>query len=307
VSVLLVAHPSDAMRRKLRDRLERDRYEVQEAADAPTMMAMALASRPDAIVLDPELTNALSLLRADFRTSLVPIVFLSQLPPAEDAVGGADDYVLPPFDPDEVAARVAVTLHRSAALRGLNPLTGLPGNTVVAEEIGRRLKSREPFACLYADLDQFKAYNDRYGFSRGDDVIRALARCVVSSLEANNPTRCFAAHIGGDDFVVLTPPEEAESVARMLADRFATEVYKLYEPAVRRRGWIEVTDRRGRPARVPLCSVSIGIVQSDRGFESAAEMAEAAAEVKAVAKREPGSTWATDRRTNAQGGRNGST
>src|SRR5947209_4507913 len=83
-------------------------------------------------------------------------------------------------------ARVTVTLHRSAALRGMNPLTGLPGSTVVGEEIGRRLKIGEAFACLYADLDQFKAYNDRYGFTRGDDVIRALARCVVVALEANN-------------------------------------------------------------------------------------------------------------------------
>ena len=96
--------------------------------------------------------------------------------------------------------------------------------------------------------------------------------------------------------MVLTPPEEAEGVAKTMTERFTTEVYKLYEPAVRRRGWIEVPDRKGRPARVPLCSVSIGIVQSDRGFETAAEMAEAAAEVKAVAKREPGSSWAVDRR-----------
>jgi len=292
---VLVAHASAAMRRKLRERLERDRYEVQEATDATTTVALALASHPDTIVLDPGLTDALALLRADFRTTLIPIVFLSELPPAGGIIGGADDYVLPPFEPDEVAARVAVTRHRSAALRGVNPLTGLPGSTVLGEEIARRLQTDEPFACLYADLDHFKAYNDRYGFSRGDDVIRALARCVMSSLEANNPSRCFAAHIGGDDFVVLTPPEEAEPVAKMLADRFTSEVYKLYEPAVRKRGWIEVTDRTGRAARVPLCSVSIGVVQSDRGFTSAAQMAEAAAEVKAVAKREPGSTWAVDR------------
>jgi len=285
------------MRKRLRERLERDGFEVQEATDPTTTVALALASNPDAIVLDASASNSLSMLRADFRTTLIPIVFLSERPPPADDVGGADDYVLPPFDPDEVAARVAVTLHRSAALRGLNPLTGLPGGGVVSEEIGRRLESNEPFACLYADLDQFKAYNDRYGFTRGDDVIRALARCVVASLEANKPTHCFAAHIGGDDFVVLTPPEEAESIAKMVAERFSTEVYKLYEPAVRRRGWIEVTDRRGRQTRVPLCSVSIGIVRSDRGFETAAEMAEAAAEVKGIAKREPGSSWAVDRRS----------
>jgi diguanylate cyclase (GGDEF)-like protein len=297
---VLIAHPNAAMREKLRTPLERDGFEVQEAADSTTTVAIALATRPAAVVLDgsrnADAMEALALLRADFRTTLMPVVFLAEQPPTGDDIGGADDYVLPPFDPDEVAARVQVTLHRSAALRGMNPLTGLPGSTVVGEEIGRRLKGGEAFACLYADLDQFKAYNDRYGFTRGDDVIRALARCVVVALEANNPARCFAAHIGGDDFVVLTPPEEAEPVAKTMTERFTSEVHRLYEPAVRRRGWIEVNDRKGRPVRVPLCSVSIGIVQSDRGFETAAEMAEAAAEVKGIAKREPGSSWAVDRR-----------
>ena len=293
---VLVAHPDGEMRGGIRARLEEHGFVVRESENSATTTALALATRPEAVVLDAGIDDALALLRADFRTTLIPIVFLCDKPPAADDVGGADDYVLPPFDPEEVAARVTVTLHRSAARRGLSPLTGLPGGIAVGEEIGRRLERGKPFACLYADLDQFKAYNDRYGFARGDDVIRALARCIVASLEATDPAHCFAGHIGGDDFAVLTPPEEAEAIARTIAERFTTEVYKLYEPAVRRRGWVEVTDRRGRPARVPLCSVSIGIVRSDRGFTSAAEMAEAAAEVKAVAKREPGSSWAIDRR-----------
>src|SRR5438132_8907513 len=228
--LVLVAHPAVALRKRLRERLEQEGFEVQEATDPTTTVALALAAHPDAIVLDATAANSLSLLRADFRTTLIPVVFLTAHPPNGDDIGGADDYVLPPFEPDEVAARVTVTLQRSAALRGLNPLTGLPGSIVVGEEIGRRLKNGEEFACLYADLDQFKAYNDRYGFTRGDDVIRALARCVVVALEANNPGRCFAAHIGGDDFVVLTPPEEAEKVAKTMTERFTTEVYKLYEP-----------------------------------------------------------------------------
>jgi len=297
---VLVAHPNGAMRDKLRVGLERHGFEVDEASDPATTVERALASRPDVLVLDASRTTGvaatLSRLRADFRTTLIPIVFLCDQPPFGEDIGGSDDYVLPPFAPEEVAARVAVTLQRSAALRGVNPLTGLPGNTVIGEEIERRLVANERFACLYADLDQFKAYNDRYGFTRGDDVIRALARCVVAALEAHDPTRCFAAHIGGDDFVVITPPEQSEPVARTLTERFTNEVHKLYEPAVRRRGWIEVTDRRGRPARVPLCSVSVGIVYSDRGFETAAEMAQAAAEVKAVAKRRAGSAWEVDKR-----------
>src|SRR5207302_5504257 len=117
--------------------------EVQESTDATTTVALALASHPEAIVLDAGAGDTLSLLRADFRTTLVPIIFLSEHPPSGEEIGGADDYVLPPYEPEEVAARVAVTLHRSAALRGLNPLTGLPGGNVVGEEIGRRLETNE--------------------------------------------------------------------------------------------------------------------------------------------------------------------
>jgi diguanylate cyclase (GGDEF)-like protein len=297
---VLVVHANPKLRGELRALLEKGGFEVQEATETTTTIALALASRPDAIVLDAtrgsDVAETLSQLRADFRTLLVPIVYLAETPPVGEDVGGADDYVLPPFDPPEVAARVAVTLQRSAALRGLNPLTGLPGNIVIGEEISGRLRRGEKFACLYIDLDHFKAYNDRYGFARGDDVIRALARCVVAALTEHGTVGCFAGHVGGDDFVVLTPPDGAEPVAKTLAERFTTEMYMLYEPAVRRRGWVEVKDRRGRSQRVPLCAVSIGIVGSDRGFETAAEMAEAAAEVKGIAKREPMSSWAVDRR-----------
>lgn len=298
---ILVACRDGALRGSLRDGLEREGgFEVQESSDPVTTAALAAGSRPDAIVLEAtsgsDMAETVALLRKDFRTAFVPIVYLSDAAPGAELVGGADDYVLKPFDPAELVARVRVTLQRSAALRGLNPLTGLPGNTVIEEEIRRRLSEAQSFACLYMDLDHFKSYNDRYGFTRGDEVISALAEAIVTALEHCNEADCFAGHVGGDDFVVLTPVERGESVAEAIAELFGHAVRKLYEPTVRRRGWIEVTDRQGRASRVPLCSVSIGIVYSHRDFSTPAQMAEAAAEVKAVAKRQAGSSWATDRR-----------
>lgn len=298
---VLVACGDGELRGSLRHELEREGgFEVQESSDPVTTAALAVASRPDAIVLEAtagsDIAETVTMLRKDFRTAFVPIVYLSDAPPGGDLVAGADDYVLAPVDPAELVARVRVTLQRSAALRGLNPLTGLPGNTVIEEEIRRRLGEGASFACLYMDLDHFKSYNDRYGFTRGDEVITALARSIVTALEHCMEADCFAGHVGGDDFVVLTPVERAESVAEAITELFGAEVRKLYEPAVRRRGWIEVTDRQGRGSRVPLCSVSIGIVYSHRDFETAAQMAEAAAELKALAKRKPGSGWAVDRR-----------
>jgi diguanylate cyclase (GGDEF)-like protein len=300
---ILVSGADGGVRHAIADALQD--ADVREATDAITTAALASATRPDVVVLDAthaeSAASTVDRLRKDFRTAFVPIIFIVTkapiVPPIRDLVAGGDDYVLHPFAAEELRARVVVTLRRSVTLRGLNPLTGLPGNLVIGDEIARRLTQAENFSFLYADLDNFKAYNDRYGFARGDEVIKLLAESVVAALEAETPGECFAGHVGGDDFVVLTSPDIAESVAERICKLFDAEVPQHYDAEDRERGWVEVIDRQGRTATVPLCSVSIGIVETRRAFESAAQMAEVAAEVKSIAKREPRSSWAVDRRT----------
>jgi diguanylate cyclase (GGDEF)-like protein len=190
-----------------------------------------------------------------------------------------------------------VALRRSRALRGLNPLTGLPGNTVIIEETQKLLDASQSFAFLYADLDNFKAYNDHYSFQRGDEVIRALGSAILASLEATPSTARFAGHVGGDDYVAIVEADRGEAVAEDICKRFDAEIRNHYDPDDRERGWIEVEDRRGQVTRFGLCSVSIGIViSSTRGYDNAAEVIAIAAEVKGVAKRTQGSSWAVDRR-----------
>jgi PleD family two-component response regulator len=245
--------------------LEIEGFRIEEAKDGVEAVSKAFENRPDLILLDIMMPNksgteVLSELRADFRTAFVPVVFLTAKSLVGDKVGhllgGADDYIVKPFDPQELVARVEVALRRSAALRGLNPLSGLPGNTVIAEELTRRLSEGTPFACLYVDLDNFKAYNDAYGFSRGDDVIRMLGNELLVALERHPTPGRFVGHVGGDDFVVLTPPDQAEEVAKEIVGRFDKEILGFYEEEARERGWIEVKDRRGNRTRFPLCSVS---------------------------------------------------
>jgi diguanylate cyclase (GGDEF)-like protein len=300
---VLVSGPDAAIRHAIASSITG--VDVREATDAVTTAAMAVATHPDVVVLDAKHGEAAAAtvdrLRKDFRTSFVPIIFVVDqaptLPPLRDLITGGDDYVLHPFEAEEMRARVVVTMRRGVTLRGLNPLTGLPGNVAIGEEITDRLKESMRFAFLYADLDNFKAYNDHYGFTRGDEVIKLLADSIVISLEAQTPGECFAGHVGGDDFVVLTSPDIAQSVAERICRRFDERVPDLYDSEDRERGWVEVVDRQGNTATVPICSVSIGIVESRRSFESAAQMAEVAAEVKGVAKREPRSSWARDRRS----------
>jgi len=182
-------------------------------------------------------------------------------------------------------------------MRALSPLTGLPGNIRVQEEIRRLVSDPEPFALLYADLDHFKAYNDHYGFVRGDQAIQVLARvCTEVAHEAKGPTG-FVGHVGGDDFVLIVGEEEGEIVAKRLCEMFDQQVPLLYDRVDVDRGAVEVEDRQGNLRRFPLLSLSVGVCTTERRkFQHYGEAVAIATEMKQVAKRDDGSSYAIDRR-----------
>jgi diguanylate cyclase (GGDEF)-like protein len=298
-----VASPDRQLRPVVLTAFGGSEWEAAQTTEITTTVAMATATPPRVIVLDArnedECQEIVQELRADFRAMLIPFVFVADGPPKAGLtglVGQSDDYVVWPVQADELVSRVRMTLARSAASRTRSPLTGLPGNVVISQELERRLSEGASFALLHADIDGFKQYNDRYGFSRGDSLIAFLAGVVVGALEAKAGGPCFAGHVGGDDFVVMVPPEGAEAVARTIVSVFDEGVGDAYDRDDLERGWVEVTDRRGEVVKAPICTVSIGVAYSARGFDSPAQMAEAAAEVKGVAKRREGSAWASDRR-----------
>jgi diguanylate cyclase (GGDEF)-like protein len=189
---------------------------------------------------------------------------------------------------------VAVTAMREEA-RLANPLTGLPGNIAIAEEIDRRITQGLETAVLYVDIDNFKAYNDTYGFSRGDEAILFTRDCLFRSIGAC--AGCFVGHEGGDDFIIICDFEVWEHIAKELVRRFDEAREQFYGEADKRRGYIVALDRRGQEQRFPLISLSIAVVSNrHRSFAHHGEWVQSAAEVKRIAKREPYSSYAIDLR-----------
>jgi diguanylate cyclase (GGDEF)-like protein len=179
-------------------------------------------------------------------------------------------------------------------------LTGLPGNESILSDLTQRLERDEPFALLYVDLDQFKPFNDHYGFLRGDEALRSLGTLLQEARnELDDPT-AFVGHVGGDDFVMICHPDDAEAAASAICERFDALAPSFYDPADREAGAIEVADRRGVPQSFELLSLSIGIATTDgRVFEHHGEVVTTATEMKRYAKSRggSGSTYAFDRRS----------
>lgn len=304
--IALVVDDDEQVLRLVKRVLERAGFECVTVSNGRAAHDAAVEWRPDIILLDLMLGDTtgdqiMAELREDFRTRLIPVVFLTVRDSLKDKVehllSGADDYVTKPFIPEELVARLRAVMTRSTTARGLSPLTGMSGNADILREIGRRLAQRTRFAVIYPDIDAFKSYNDHYGFLRGDDVIKTLATIVLEVLEEKHAPTHFAGHVGGDDFVILTEPSLAETVASEITRRFDAAIPALYDPIDRERGWIESEERNGNMLRTPLVSVSIGIVIVEPGsYGSPAAVAARASEVKSVAKRMPGSKWVLDRR-----------
>ena len=299
---VLVVEDDEATRSALRALLDDAGYVCDEASDGEHAVAAMRDTHFDLVLLDlglPGMSGAEvhSHLRRDPRTRFLPIVFLTahsdRQVKLEQIEAGAEDFITKPYDADELLARVGAAVRRWSGLRGVNPLSGLPGNPSITEEIESRLARGEEFALLYVDIDRFKEFNDHYGFTRGDRVITMLAEILTEAAGDEH----FVGHIGGDDFVLLSGTDEAEALAARITGRFDEAVREHYDPQDRARGGIQAHDRRGKLRHTPVATVSIGIVNVPPGrFAGATAAARAAAEVKDVAKRRAGSAWAVDRR-----------
>jgi diguanylate cyclase (GGDEF)-like protein len=286
--------------------LELAGYDVTTAANGNEALRVLDAMQPDLVVLDVMMPlmdgyEVARRIRRHPSNTNVPIIMLTAKSEVEDKLAGfdagADDYMTKPFGPQELLARVKAKIRRVEVSSSLSPLTRLPGNLAIEAELRRRIDEAEAFAVLYLDLDNFKAFNDVYGFAHGDEAIQLIASTAVDVVHRRGTAQDFVGHIGGDDFIVVTLPDRAEEIAREIIDTFDRDIRKLYTAQDLRQGYIETRDRRGTLNRFPIMSLSIAIVSSDqRPLENYARIGEAAAELKRYAKSIGGSVYVKDKR-----------
>ncbi|MEX0699555.1 MAG: response regulator [Acidimicrobiia bacterium] len=287
--------------------LELEGYDVDTAEDGREAVDKAMAEPPQLILLDimmPRMDGltALRRIRSHGATGNTSVILLTARGLPEDRVRGlelgADDYITKPFDIGELVARVKAVLRRTQAARDLSPLTGLPGNFRIGQEIEQHISSGRYFALVHCDLDNFKAFNDHYGFMRGDEVIRFCARCLHTATEEIAEPEAFVGHIGGDDFVALVSADRAEDYCKRAIERFDDGILDYYDTADALRGYIEVIDRRGERYAFPVVSISLGVVTNiTRPISSQWEASAIAVEMKEFAKKRAGSSFEIDRRT----------
>ena len=304
-ATILVADNDPSVLNIIEASLRLDGFEVALARDGREALDRAFKIEPDLVLLDllmPEHDGfeVLRQLRADVRTVATPVIILTCKSDVADKVvglsAGADDYVVKPFDPVELGARVRTTLRRSRQLRAVSPLTGLPGNAVITEQLAGRMESGRPTAVVYADLNDFKSYNDRYGFQRGDGVIVLTADILRRAVRSWPGT--FLGHIGGDDFLVITEPGPVVAICEQVIRDFDGAIAGHYDADDRNRGYVQQRDRRGVLQRFPLVSITLGVASTaQRDFDHPRQLVEVATEMKTYLKqRAEGSGYAMDGR-----------
>jgi diguanylate cyclase (GGDEF)-like protein len=303
---ILVADDDPDLRDILRAILESAGFAVLEAEHGQQAWELIQQRTPQMVILDyvmPALSGpeVCERIRQDLLLRHTPIVMLTGKSETQDKVSGlnagADDYLVKPFEPQELLARVQMVLRRTARELEANPLSKLPGNVSIQRELERRLAQGAPLAVCYVDLNRFKAFNDHYGFERGDEVIRRTVEVLLTASRTHGSPDDFVGHIGGDDFILLTRQDRAEALCEAIIRAFDAMAPFLYDEEDRRRGYLAHTDRQGQQIQVPLLSVSIALVTNERQpLTHLGQIARIAAELKAYAKQFDHSVYVKERR-----------
>lgn len=286
--------------------LEMEGFRVQTAINGNEALASIRQDPPDIAILDLVMPQkdgfeVCKEIREDPLLQHLPIIILSATATKASKVEGlnlgADDFISKPVEVAELMARIRMIIRRTNQGLDANPLSHLPGNVAIERRVEQALHEGKPIAVLYIDLNQFKAYNDSYGYDAGDKVIKSTGQLLLKVAREKDGSLDFVGHIGGDDFIVITDPERMEPMAARIIKDFDALVPSFYKEEDRKRGAIVSTDRQGNPREFPLLSLAIGVCHNAvRKLSSYAQVSQYGTELKKQAKTQPGSSYLIDRR-----------
>ena len=283
--------------------LEQSGFLVRTAEGGEKGLQMMRDKLPDLVLLDlnmpePDGHQVCDIIKNNPAMRHIPVIILTASDDISDKLkgldGGADDYVTKYTDQRELEARVRSVVRRLRQNLDSNPLTHLPGNNVIQSNIMEKVQQNAKFAVAYTDLDNFKAYNDKYGFKLGDDVILFTAQILKDSCDAND----FVGHIGGDDFVIISSPEKINEITQRIVDKIDAGIIEFYDDYDRNTGYIEMKNRQGELQKFPFVSISIAVTTNlHRDFANFGEIVKVVTELKKFAKQKEGSSVVFDKRT----------
>ncbi len=269
-------------------------YEALVATRGSMALDMVRRNLPDLVLLDVMLPDMdgyaiCQALRSNLRTSHIPIIFLTAKGEKEDRIQGfqlgADDYIVKPFDIEELHLRAKRALERASFLNLSNPTTQLPGSKLIEEQL-KRILTRHDWSLASIGLEYFSAFTEAYGFVSGDNALRFVALFLNEAVNEKGGPEDFIGHIGGSDFILTARPERLRPICEYLMQKFDERIGTLYDYKDRKAGYIVVHDAKGEEVHVPLMYLVIGVLDgTKRSFSDIRELSEAAAEMRQQARR----------------------
>ena len=267
---------------------------------------MALKNIPSLIVInedavDVDVVKLCRKIRKDENNMITPVIVVSsnssRMHRMEILNEAVEYFIKKPVDEGYLYYTVKNLTRLLAINRRVSPLTGLPGNVQIQAELKKHLMKQEEFSVMYLDLDNFKAYNDEYGFLKGDEVIKYTANVITKCIHNDFNQIGFVGHIGGDDFIAIVPYKDTEALCQQIIARFDKGIKSFYNEADIENGYIEIANRKGIVEKFPLVSISIAVVVADKNrFDNILEIGDVSAQVKHAVKSVLGSSYAIDRR-----------
>ena len=303
---ILVIDDSRFFLEQIKDILTDAGYQVLLASNGEEGLALVRKEKPDMVILDIVMPGmdgfaVCGILRASESNNLMPIIMLTAENDTEKKLYGlelgADDYITKPFDSREIISRIRNTLRRIERNRAASPLTGLCGNIEIQREIISRIEKNDPYAIVYADLNEFKAYNDVYGFGRGDLMIKLTADIISDQVNLFGTKDDFIGHIGGDDFIFVTVPDCVDEICHHIIEQFDERVKELYDAKDIKAGYIRTLDRKGEKHEYKIGSISLAAITNIyRRFDEYEDITKCAAQLKKKVKELKSSGYLKDRR-----------